>query len=1039
MQANLLVMLIPLVAVAGAGAGAAPPATQPTTLPAVVRKPQWPLKDKRTLFRDDAIAQARANVEKYSSAKALADSLIKIADEWAAWDDAELCALIAPASVPRAFDVSAVGCPKCGNQIMEKFGLYAWIVDPAKPFKIECPVDGTVFPTNDFETYYRSGFTKKVGWDTEYVDDGWGWTDPKTGERYWFVAYANHWTIFGKIKIVVNTLGRAYVLTGDKRYAHKALVALHRFAEVYPAMDHANQSRYGSMMKALGRDYRGKIVNHIWETDMASSLAEAYDACWDAIDGDAELQRFTGKSGPEIRAFIEANLLEDAIDAYFAGKIRGNFGMHQQTLTLLAIVRQNGDRDHWLDSLMNDAGSNPHLLGLNYALYNLIYRDGIPSETSVHYNSIWLERISLYAPLLEKAGLRPFDNPKLKRMYDGALAMICARAHNPNIGDGGVVWGGITRPDVPTYQVGYRKYHDPRCGAYLQAYGATGDDSFKTFESLFYPPVEPPPPTTAPTTAPTKLPPLPSRLLDGYGMAFLNNAADSVGIALYYGLKAGHGHFDRLNIELFANGHPMLPDLGYPDAMNEFVPGIFTWSKNTISHNTVTVDAARQSGNVPGTVELFADGSFARAIDVSANGTYPQCQQYRRAMIMVDCGDDRSYFVDVFTVRGGRQHDYSLHGPPGSFEVVGGQWSAQARGTLAGEDVEVGQIYDDAKLGAPGYTGGFGAYAGSGFQHLYNVRWHQDGEFVATWAHEKDPTAKVHVRVLPQPGQQLILANARVSPAKYPQVLTYLIDRRTGENVASRFVSVIESFRGEPVITSVRAVQLSSESGTGLEVQRGDGGRDLILYDETGSEKNVGDGGVSSDAHVAVVRRDGSGRVVGRYFAGGSFLAADGQRLEGHARRGAVVSVDPNKLQVRVKPDPADAGPEPFVGRVVRFHNELRKTSHTVTKAARDGDEIVLTVADDLLVGRARVDAAGADAITTKTAMPLAAIYRGVMLANAAFEPITVVKEVQNGTIVPTAPIPERKHPAPGEDVWLINVGAGDTFELPAVLDVAPQ
>src|SRR5688572_22823621 len=328
--------------------------------------------------------------------------------------------------------------------------------------------------------------------------------------------------------------------------------------------------------------------------------------------------------------------------------------MHQQTLAHLAIVRQHGDTERWLDSLMNDAGANPQMLGLNYALYNFIFRDGIPFETAVHYNSIWLERISLYAPLLEKTGYRPFEIPKLKRMYDGALAMICARAHNPNIGDGGSVWGGMTRVDVPTYQTGYRAYRDPRAGAYLAAYGARGADGFKTSESLLHPPIEVPP---APTTGPTTLPAQPSRLLDGYGMGFLNNREDSVAVALYYGLKAGHGHFDRLNVEIFANGQPIMPDLGYPDAMNEFVPGIFTWSKNTISHNTVTVDAKRQSGNVPGTVELFADGSFARVIDVGGNGTYPQCEQYRRALIMVDCGPDQSYFVDVFNVRGGKQHD----------------------------------------------------------------------------------------------------------------------------------------------------------------------------------------------------------------------------------------------------------------------------------------------------------------------------------------------------------------------------------------------
>ena len=115
---------------------------------------------------------------------------------------------------------------------------------------------------------------------------------------------------------------------------------------------------------------------------------------------------------------------------------------------------------------------------------------------------------------------------------------------------------------------------------------------------------------------------------------------------------------------------------------------------------------------------------------------------------------------------------------------------------------------------APGYTGGYSRYRGSGFQHLYNVRRHEGGETVAQWSHEKDPSAKLRIRVLEQPGQQVMLANARVSPAKFPQVLTYLIARRQGESVASRFVSVIEPFKGEPLINGVRAIDLSRGTGT---------------------------------------------------------------------------------------------------------------------------------------------------------------------------------------------------------------------------------
>ena len=997
----LVVLTLPLV-------GAGQPTTHPTTVPSVTRTPQWPLKDRRTLFTDQAIAQARDNVAKYPSAKAVADSWIKLADEWVTWDDAALADLIPSAAVPRDWGISAnPNCPECGKAIGDPNNKPGWIVDPKKRFKVTCPLCNSVFPTNDFEAYHESDFKNKVGWDTKYVDDGWGWTDPNTGEKYWFVAFANHWVIHGKLMNVMHALGRAYLLTGDERYAHKALVLLHRYAQVYPEMDYGAQSRYGALMRAQGKDYPGKVVNHIWETDFVTALTEAYDACWPAIDGDEPLQRMTGKTGEQIRAFIEANLLEDAIDAYFQGKIRGNFGMHQSTLAHLGIVRQYGQQERWFDHLMNESSPNYPLLGLKFALYNVVFRDGFSLETSSHYNSLWVRKISEYASILDKTGRKPFEIPKLRRLYDAVLATIVTRAHNPSVGDGGSVWGGIFQLDPASFQTAYRQYRDPRYLQYLFAmYGPPTDGGFTTFESLLHPPlVEPDAPTTVPMTHPAQ----PSRLLDGYGMGILNNRADSVGVALYYGMISGHGHYDRLHFELFANGHPMMPDLGYPDAMNDFVPGIYTWSKNTVAHNTVVVDASRQPENVPGTVELFVDGSFARVIDVSANGTYPQCEQYRRAMIMVDCGDEQSYFVDVFTVSGGKQHDYSLHGPPGQFEVIGGQWSEpRPRGTLAGEDVEVGQIYDNPKMNEPGYKGGYSTYTGSGFQHFTNVRRHEGGETVAQWSHEKDPSAKLRIRVLEQPGQQLILANARVSPIKHPEELTYLIARRQGENLDSRFVSVIEPFRDQPLVESVRALPPEREDGVALEVRRRDGSLDTISYDPHG--------------HVSVRRHDGAGQAAGR------FEVARGKP----ARTGSVAGVDPRRSELRVRAT-APAEPQDFVGRVVHFNNEHRRTAHPVVAARREGDEIVLTTGDDLLVGRARVEAVREGSLATKTALPLSPVYRGVTLGNAEFEPIARVERVEKGSIKLATQPAGGKQPEPGDDVWLINVGPGDTFELPAV------
>src|SRR4051812_23597276 len=243
MQHWLRLLFIPMVLIGSGSTGASPPPTaEPPTQPYIIRKLQYPLKDRRTLFSDNEIRQARANIARYPAAKAVADSIIKVAAEWAAWSDADFRFLIPDARVPRAFDVSAEGCPKCGKKLFEKFGVPGWVVDPKKPYTVKCPNCDTIFPSNDFAAYYRSGFKDKVSWDTPYMDDGWGWVDPKTGERYWFVAHANHWTLHGRLMHVMHCLGRAYLLTGDERYAHKAMVALERFADVYPAMDHEPQS-----------------------------------------------------------------------------------------------------------------------------------------------------------------------------------------------------------------------------------------------------------------------------------------------------------------------------------------------------------------------------------------------------------------------------------------------------------------------------------------------------------------------------------------------------------------------------------------------------------------------------------------------------------------------------------------------------------------------------------------------------------------------------------------------------------------------------
>ncbi|MBN2310918.1 MAG: heparinase II/III family protein [Candidatus Hydrogenedentes bacterium] len=1001
-----------------------------------LRTPQFPLKTDRTIYSDADIQRARENIAAYPKAKAIADGIIEAADKWLAWPDAELRELVATADVPRAFNVGTAGCPVCGKKIYEARGTYPWLLDLENPFKVKCPVCGGVFPDNDFRAYYRSGFQDKQYLEGQYVDDGWGWVGPD-GQRYWFVAYANHWNMHSHVIRALRQLGFAYLYTGDTRYAHKAAVLLDRIAEVYPAMDYHAQSRYGQLTAKAGGRYEGKIVNHIWATGNLTEMALCYDAIWETIDGDTELQALTGKSGEEIRAGIEANILEEGIDAVFAGVISGNFGMHQRALVYATLARQHGDTAAWLDSIFKRTGCSPLYTGLNYALYNLVYRDGVPYETSPGYNSIWFKTLTMLADTLRGSERDIYAIPKTKRLFDGVLDVINAGQFTPALGDSGSVYGGMVT-NAGKFQSGYRVYGDARYLEHLVGLDATGEKSFCSDDTLFRPPIE----ATSAGPAPAR-----PRLLDGYGMAILNNAADTISTALYYGYKGGHGHYDRLHFSVFAHGQPLMPDLGYPDFMNGYVPGIYTWSKNTIAHNTVTVDATRQLENQAGTVHLFAASPLARVVDIDAPETYPQCTVYRRRLVMIDAGPDASYFVDLFTVEGGTQHDYSLHGPPGTCEIVGGSWRSQDKGTLAGEDVGLAEIYDDAERAAEGFEGTYYGYTGSGFQHLFNVKRLVEGDWLAEYAHEKAPETKLRIRLLPQPGTEIIAADAQVSPVKQKQLIRYLIARRTGDALQSRYASVIEPFTGAPLIRSVERIELP-DGAVAVLVERAAGGTDVVLDNPAGSAIGLDAFGIQTDANVAVFRlAPDAGRPVAAFCAGGRALSLAGTAMALPAAiTGEVVAVDASNQRIRVRlADGQAVDPAALVGRVVHFENAFRRTAHPVAAASVDGGQLVLTTRDDLLVGRANLTAIEEQALRTDTPFMFAPVYRGVYAADAAFTRSFPIQEAlepdggEPGAIRLTAPLPEGHPFAVGSDAWLVNVGPGDRLDVPAVFHWAAE
>ena len=75
------------------------------------------------------------------------ESTLALCHPWMARTDEEIWGLVTGQSIPRGIHVNAeLGCPSCGRQVYERLGNYPWKVSLDRPWKLECPSCGQVWP-----------------------------------------------------------------------------------------------------------------------------------------------------------------------------------------------------------------------------------------------------------------------------------------------------------------------------------------------------------------------------------------------------------------------------------------------------------------------------------------------------------------------------------------------------------------------------------------------------------------------------------------------------------------------------------------------------------------------------------------------------------------------------------------------------------------------------------------------------------------------------------------------------------------------------
>lgn len=613
-----------------------------------------------------------------TSARVGVQWLLEMSDE-ALWD------YIPPPEQLRAINVS-IGhdCPTCGDEITRKAGHYPWIMSREQPFKLQCPVCQGVFPKNDFQPWNTTGLKGQPETGPTPEDRGVGWVDPKDGRRYYFVSYYVFWQRWSKEVIGgISGLARAYLLTGDPACAQKCAVMLARLASMYERFDYPTQCYHEGVFGE-----RGRIMDYIWTTGNNSTLALAYDAIYPIFADNPQLAAYLQSKGlADGRQTIEQNMLQVMIKDIMTGYVAGNMGMHQKTMCELALVVDNDDpargatTAQMRDWLMSGGGRVEDLL------WNGFYRDGLGAESSPGYSIGWCGAFYEIARLLPRLGVDIWSNPRLKKMADIGLDLLVAGQFTPTIGDVGSMLGTGKVGWTPKLQgQAFTRYGDPRHAQALAQMGLTQQD---LFEDIFDPAA-----VEAALAKHGRTWQATSRNLGGYGLAVLEGGeGDSkYGLSLYYGDAAGgHGHYDRLNIEMFAFGRPMMPDDGYPTPFRR--PNFHNWRGATVRHYAVLIDESRQLNLNKGHLHTFAVTPGVQLVDASAEGAYPGLASlYRRTTAMIPTSPGQFYLLDWYRVRGGSQHDWSFHGPAFTeLQVTGGALSpVQQRGTLAGEDVAYG-------------------------------------------------------------------------------------------------------------------------------------------------------------------------------------------------------------------------------------------------------------------------------------------------------------------------------------------------------------
>ncbi len=957
------------------------------------------------------VAKARERIERYPWARAVADSITVQADEICTRDAdwiRENC--------PERGAVFAYGpgrCPTCGG-VIGTWGLGRDVCSFDRPRTITCQgPDRHVFPNE------------------QYADDGSGYVDAE-GRVTYFVGTYNAFAV-ESYQRWIGTLGTAYALTGDDRYAETASLLLDAIAEIYPYCDKGSWDYAGRS----GEGVTGRLNRPQYQTArVLAPLVDAYDRMYTSpvFDSPSFVEGLTRREN------INTNLMKNGAWYCYTQSFSGPLhnGVADYNRGALAVGCLLG-----IEAYVDWAVDGPY--GIYSMLANNVDRDGHYYETSHSYSNSTRRLYLTFADPLANwrserrpDGLNLYNDPRFRSFYVLPQLSVDCVGHWPRYGDSGPDVARIAPPeryfDLTDYRLAERIHAgttDPQVktdfGVLLE-YLAGGDvEAMRTQHGehawmLFH--ADEVELTGAAPPAYLTRAISDTNVMGQKGLAFLRTPAGPYAQAamVRYGPTLNHGHLDDLNLNYFALGYEITYDLGFGNGATNTQVG---WGRQTASHQLVLVNEKPQRPSADdqtgGSLHLCVGMPGLQILDVDANGCYASegVELYRRAVALAGDGP-QSYLLDIFAVDGGQQHDHMLHALSDEAQFAGVELSAPAVGSLAGEDINWGE-----RVGRDGFLLGgtrrpyWNPPPGNGLGFLMHpARAWSDGSWQVDWVLPSEDD-RFRVTVAAQPDTEVISAWA---PGIYPHLpnARYAIARRSSEagDLRSRFVSVMEPYgpgaapesarvgseaMGDAFISSVVTIPAQDEV-TAVEVAHTNGLTDRFAHCMRTGMHVFGD--MQLSGCFAAVRSRGE-RILSAHVVGEALKAPGFElTLAGGDRTGTVARIDYERNLVYVDADLPEDGRLRYQTIVFSGPAYARNTAYVIHDVRREGALSVIDLGPQkIILGKAVVeeDPHGASRITSLVPHDYARgrlgtprFFDGKLLVSAAYEPVTHVVSTEH-------------------------------------------